>query len=140
MATRPSTIIRQSVVEERRSIGEIVQDVVHDFGDIVRSELRLARAEVTDNVRKAGKASGLLGAAALCGFFAAACLVITCVAALALVMPVWLAALLMCIFLLCIGGAFYGGGRSRLRSVNPVPEQTVQSIKEQVGWTKHQIS
>ena len=55
MATRPSTPI-----EERRSVGEIIEDVVHDFGDIVRSELRLARAEITDKAQRAGKAAGLL--------------------------------------------------------------------------------
>ena len=135
MATRPIT-----PVEERRSIGEIVDALVRDFGEIVRSELRLARAEITEKAQKAGKAAGLLGAAAVCGFLAAACLVTCFLAALALVMPVWLAALLMCVFLICIAAALYAGGRGRLRNVSPVPEQTVETLKEDVRWTKRQIS
>ena len=127
-------------VEERRSVGEIVEDVVRDFGDIVRSELRLARVEITEKVQKAETAAGLLGGAAVCGFFAFGSLVTCCIAALALVMPVWLAALLMSVFLVCIAAALYAGGRARLRNVSPVPEQTVETIKEQVTWTKRRIS
>jgi uncharacterized membrane protein YqjE len=127
-------------VEERRTVGEIIEDVVRDFGDIVRSELRLARAEITEKVQKAGKAAGLLGAAGICGLFAGASLVTCCIAALALAMPVWLAALLMSVFLVCIAAALYAGGRARLRRVSPVPEQTVETIQEQVRWAKRRIS
>ncbi|MBZ5580831.1 MAG: phage holin family protein [Acidobacteriia bacterium] len=129
-------VVRPAEIRDTRSLGEIVQDILRDMQNVIRSELRLARTEMTEKARRAGKAGGLLGAAAVSGLFAAACLVVTCIAALALAMPVWLAALLTAIFLACIAGACYAGGRSRLRKVNPVPEQTVQSVKEDIEWAR----
>ncbi len=129
-------VVRPAELRDTRSLGEIVQDVLRDVQEVIRSEMRLARAEVSEKARKAGKAGGLLGAAAFCGILAAACLVTTGIAALALAMPVWLAALLMCIFLGCIGGACYAGGRARLRRVDMKPQQTIETIKEDVEWAK----
>jgi hypothetical protein len=65
--------------------------------------------------------------------------VAACIAALALAMPVWLAALLMTLVLLGIAAAMYAGGRSKLRDVNAVPERTTQTIKEDLEWAKHHV-
>lgn len=123
-----------------RSAGEIVQDVVRDVGEVVRGEIRLARAEMTEKAGKFGKAGGLFGAAALCGLMGFACLVLAGVAALALVMPVWLAALVISLCLVCIAAAAYAGGRSKMKDINPVPERTVQTIKEDIQWAKHRTT
>jgi nitrate/nitrite transporter NarK len=104
----------------------------------MRSELRLARTEMMDKAKQAGKAGGMLGVAAVAALMALACLVTAGIAAMALAMPLWLAALIMCVFLVCIGGAAYAGGRARLRRVKPVPERTVQTIKDDVQWAKQQ--
>src|ERR1700757_3295764 len=84
-----------------RSAGDILQSVLAGVGQIVRGELRLARAEIREKVAKAGKAGGLLGGAAFCGLFAGACLVAACIAALALVMALWLSALVTAFLLGC---------------------------------------
>lgn len=125
---------------EERSAGEIVQDVMRDVGEVVRGEMRLAKAEVGEKVSKAGKAGGYFGAAALCGVMGFACLVLACVAGMALVMPVWLAALIMSLLLVCIGAAAYAGGKAKLKEVNPVPERTVQTIKDDIQWAKHRTT
>jgi len=122
-----------------RSMGEILQDVVRDFGDIVRAEIRLAKAELGENAKKAGRAAGMFGGAAVCGLLAGMALVAACIAGLATAMPVWLAAALMTLVLLGTAAAMYAGGRSRLRDVNAVPERTAQTIKEDVEWAKHHV-
>jgi hypothetical protein len=122
-----------------RSMGDIMQDVVRDFGDIVRAEIRLAKAEVGENAKKAGSAAGMFGGAAVCGLLGGMALVATCIAALALFMPVWLGALIMTVVLLCGGGAMYFAGRSKLRNVNAVPERTAQTIKDDIEWAKHHV-
>ncbi len=129
-------VIQPVGITDTRSLGEIVRDVLNDAQTLIRSELRLARTEMTEKARLAAKPGGLLGAAALCAALALGCLVAAGIAALALAMPVWLAALLMCVFLACIGGACYAGGRSGLRNIRVVPDQTVQSLKEDVAWAK----
>jgi Flp pilus assembly protein TadB len=123
-----------------RSTGDILQNVVADVGDIVRGEIRLAKAEIRQKAGKAGKAGGMLGGAAICGLFAAACLVVTCIAALALVMGVWLAALIMFVLLGGAGAGLYAVGRERLRRIEPVPEITVQTAKDTLQWAKHRTT
>jgi hypothetical protein len=103
----------------------------------MRAEIRLAKGEVREEVTKAGKAGGFLGGAAVCGFLAAACSVTAGIAALALAMPLWLAGLLMALFLVCIGGALYYGGRTRMKDIDPVPERTVQTLRENLQWARH---
>jgi protein-S-isoprenylcysteine O-methyltransferase Ste14 len=119
-----------------RSAGEIVQDVVHDFGEIVRAEIRLARNEIAEKAQSARRAARWLEAAAVCGVVCVACLAAACVSALAQTMPLWLASLLTALLLLCVGAGMYAAGRSRLRQVNPVPERTAQSVKESLEWLK----
>jgi hypothetical protein len=123
-----------------RSAGEIMQDVVRDVGEVVRGEVRLAKAEMTETARNAGKAGGFFGGAAVAGLMAVASLVLAGIAGMALVMPLWLAALIMGVLLACIGGAAYAGGRAKLKEVHPVPEKTVQTIKDDVQWAKHRTT
>ena len=120
-----------------RSTGEIMQDVVRDLGEVVRGEVRLAKAEVAETARNAGKAGGFMGGAAVCGLMGLAALVLAGIAGLALVMPLWAAALIMGVLLVCIAGAMYAGGRAKLKEVHAVPEKTVQTIKDDVEWAKH---
>jgi len=137
MADRSAVIHR---AEGERSMAEILRDIIGDIQEMIHSEVRLAKAELTEKAQQAGRAGGMLGACALCGFLAAGCFVATIVAALALAMPVWLAALLMGVFLTCTGWALYLGGRVRWRHVHPVPDRTVQTLKDNVAWAKHRTS
>lgn len=123
-----------------RSAGDIAQDVLRDVAEIVRGEVRMARVEIREKAVKAGKAGGLFGGAAVCGLFAGGCFVTACIAALAMHMPLWLAASLMGLFLVCAGSAFYAGARSRLKQIDPVPERTVQTAKDTLQWAKHRTT
>lgn len=125
---------------EVRSPVEIMEDVFRDVGKMIRTEIRLARAEVVEEARKVGKASGFFAGAAVTGFLAAACLTTTIVALFDLVMPLWLAALLTGGILTCVAGAFYAGGRSKLRTVQPVPERTVETMKDNLQWAKQRMT
>lgn len=124
----------------QRSAGEIAQDVMRDVSEVVRGEVRLAKAEMGEKAAKFGKAGGFFGAAALCGIMGFACLVLCGVAAMALVMPVWLAALLMSVCLVCIAAAAYAGGKAKMKDINPVPERTLQTIKDDIQWAKHRTT
>jgi len=121
---------RAGIIE--RPTSAILQDMVRDVGEMVRSELRLAKAEMTDKAKQAGKGAGLLGGAAACALFAGACLVAFCVWALALAMPWGVAALIMAVLLACVGGAMYAGGRGKLRQVDPAPRQAIEAAKEPI--------
>jgi len=135
-----SGVINHHNLREMRSTGEILRDIAQDFQDMVRAEIRLVRTEITNKAQRAGKAGGLFGGAAFCGLMAGACFVVACIAALALAMPLWLAALIMCVFMACIGGAFYQGGRTRLKQIDPVPERTVETMRDTKEWANQRMS
>ncbi len=134
MSDRANTLAAESA--DHRSIAEILRDILQDIGRMVKAEIRLARTELGEQARKAGKAAGMFGGAAVCGLLAAACFVTCAIAALALVMAVWLAALIMGVLLAVIAGGAYVAGRKRLDDVDVVPQQTAASLKENVEWAK----
>jgi hypothetical protein len=123
-----------------RSLGGIVQDVMRDASEVVRGEVRLAKAEVSEKVGKAGKAAGLFGGAAVAGLMGLAALIGAGIAGLALIMPLWMSAALVGILLAAIGGILYALGKTRLTAIDPVPERTVQTIKDDVQWAKHRTT
>ena len=121
----------------QRPVGEIVQDVMRDMGEVIRGEVRLAKAEMSEKVSQAGKSGVLFGGAALCGVMGFGALVFAAIAALTMFVSTWAAASIVGVFLLCVAGALFLGGRAKLKDVTPVPERTVQTLKDDVEWAKH---
>ncbi len=121
---------------DERSLAELLRDIVGNVQEIIRSEIRLARAELGDKARRMRRAGILLGAGAVIGLYALAFLLVSAYNAIALALPPWIAALIIGVVL---GGAalgFLGAGRMRLRQVNPTPEDTVNQLKEDARWIK----
>jgi Putative Actinobacterial Holin-X, holin superfamily III len=123
-----------------RSPGAIVQDLLRDVGDIMRGEIRLAKAEIGEKVQKAGGAGGYIGAAVVCGLLAGMSLTAAFIALMALAMPVWLAAALMSLFLVCIAATLYFAGRQKLKTFDPVPQRTVETMRDNLQWAKHRTT
>jgi Flp pilus assembly protein TadB len=121
---------------EPKPVREVLADMVHDVQDLFRSEARLARAEITDQVGLAKTTGAAFGAAAVTGLFAGFCLIATCIAALALMMPVWAAALIMAFVLGCAAVILYAGAKHKMHQIHAKPEQTVETLREDVQWLK----
>jgi Flp pilus assembly protein TadB len=121
---------------EHQSIAEALRSVIRDVQDLLRAEVRLAKAEVQENVDRARKVGGLIGGAAAVGLFAGMSLVATCIAALAIAIPVWAAALIMTVVLAGAGAFLYSRGIARLRNFHPFPEQTAETLKKDIEWAK----
>jgi len=121
-----------------KPLSEIFQCVVHDAQDLFRSEVRLARAELNDDVARTRSAATMMAPAMIAALFAGMCLVAACIAGLALVLPVWAASLIMTVLLGIAGAVLFAIGRAKLRTVSGVPE-TVQTMKDNVEWAKQLI-
>jgi hypothetical protein len=118
-----------------RSISTVLSDIVGNVQDIVRSELRLARTEATEELGKVRSAGVLLGAGVLLVIFSGIFLLLAAVYALSTVVPAWMAALIVgggvgVIAALCVGVAI-----QRFKSVRAVPKTTA-TVKENVEWAK----
>jgi uncharacterized membrane protein YqjE len=121
------------------SVGELVSQVASDLSQLVRQEMELAKTELKNEAVKAGKGAGMLGGAALAGYFVLLFLSLTGMWALAEAMDTWLAALIIMVIWAIIAAVLFVVGRKRLQQVNPKPEQTIESVKEDVRWTKDQM-
>ena len=120
-----------------QSTAELVRRASEQLSTLVRDELALAKAELAGKAKHAGTGAGLFGGAAAIGLFGVAVLVATAVIALDLVLPLWLAALLVGVLLLIIAGVLALVGRSQLRQgVPPTPEAAVASIKADIETVK----
>jgi Flp pilus assembly protein TadB len=117
--------------EEPPSVGELIKEASEQVSVLVRQEIRLAVAEVKDKGRHAGLGAGLLGAAGVITLYGAAALVAAMVAAWALVLPAWTAALIIAVVLLAVAAVLGLTGRKKIaRAMPPLPEQAIDSTRQ----------
>jgi hypothetical protein len=119
------------------SIGELIGDISNDLSQLFRQEVELAKAEIKQEASKAGKAAGMLGGAGFAGYLAVVLLSFALVFGLANVMDAGWAALIVAVIWAVIGAVLYATGRKRLKTVDPVPRRTVDTIKEDAQWLKN---
>lgn len=123
-----------------RPMGELFKRLSDDLSTLVRQELKLAQAEMTDKGKKAGLGIGMFGAAGIVGLLALGTLTACVVALLATAMSVWVAALIVTVVYGALAGALALTGKNRVSEATPpVPEQTVETVKEDVQWAKTQL-
>ncbi len=103
----------------------------------MRQEVELAKAEVSEKGKRAGIGAGMFGGAGAFGFYAFGALTTAIVAALALAMDTWLAALIVAAVYAAVAGALALTGKNKVQqAMPPVPQDSVDSVKEDVQWTK----
>lgn len=119
------------------SLGDLVSELTGDLSKLMRQELELAKAELREEASKAGKATGMLAAAGFAGYLTTVLLSFALVFALGAVMPLGWAALIVAALWGIAGAVLYTSGRAKLRTVNPKPERTVATLKEDAEWAKH---
>ena len=119
------------------TLGALVHDVTQQMSTLVRDEIRLAQAEMTEKGKRAGIGVGLFGGAGLVALYGVAALLATVVLALALVMPAWLAALIVTVVLFAVAGVLAVQGRSNVSKATPAkPEEAIAGLKEDVATVK----
>jgi uncharacterized membrane protein YqjE len=122
-----------------RGAGELLKELSDHTTKLVRKEIELAKAELGEKGKKAGQGAGMFGGAGLFGVFAFAALTTAIIAALDTAMELWLAALIVAVVYGAVAGVLALQGRNKVQEAGPpVPEQTTESVKEDVQWAKTQ--
>lgn len=119
-----------------RPIGEIVSELSREASTLFRQEVELAKVELKREATKAGKAGGLLAGGAVLGYVALLLLTFAAAWGLAEVMPAGLAFLIVAIVVGAIAGVLAMVGKKRFDDVDPTPETTIQTLKEDKEWLK----
>jgi Putative Actinobacterial Holin-X, holin superfamily III len=115
---------------------ELVRNASEQITRLVRDELELARTEMTAKGKRAGLGAGMLGTGGVIGLFGLAALLVTAGLALDLVVPGWLAALIVSVALLGLAGLLAIGGGRQVKRVDPVPKETVGTVREDIDELK----
>jgi tetrahydromethanopterin S-methyltransferase subunit C len=122
-----------------RPLGDLVKQLAGQTSTLVRQEIDLAKAEMSQKASTAGKGAGLIGGAAVVGLLAAGALTAFLILLLSEAMDAWLAALIVTVVMAAVAAVLGVLGRNRIRAATPaVPEQTVETVKEDVEWAKNQ--
>jgi len=122
---------------EETSIGELIGNISDDLSQLFRQEVELAKVELKQEASKAGKAAGMLGVAGFAGYLAVVLLSFALVFGLANVMDAGWAALIVAVIWAAIGAVLYSSGRKKLKTVDPTPHRTVDTLKEDAKWLKN---
>ena len=121
-----------------RGIGELVKDLASQTSTLVRQEIKLAQAEVTEKGKLAGKGAGMLAGAGVAALLMLGALTALLIIALDSFLPLWLAALIVTLLWGAVAAGLALAGRNALRSATPPVPQTVETVKEDIEWAKTQ--
>jgi len=128
----------QSAELRERSVGELLKQLANETTTLMRQELELAKAEMREKAGKAGPGFGMWGAAGAMALLALGSLTAFLILALDGAMPNWLAALIVGLVYAAIAGLLYLRGKRKVDEAgSPVPEQAIETLKEDVQWAKH---
>jgi Putative Actinobacterial Holin-X, holin superfamily III len=137
MATRNET---ENVLRER-PIGEVAKELTSDVSLLVRQEIELAKAEMAQKGRTAAPGLGMFGGAGVVALCAAGALTAFLVLVFSLFLPEWAAAAIVGAVLAAVAYVLIRQGRERVAEAGkPIPEQTIETVKEDVEWAKTRAS
>src|SRR5215212_9996510 len=123
------------------STGQLISQLTEQISRLVKDEARLAQAEVTQKAKRLGVGAGLFGGAGLFAFFGLAVLVATAVLALALVLPAWLAGLVVAVVLFAVAGVLALVGKKDVaQAAPPVPTQAIAGVQADVATVKQGLA
>jgi uncharacterized membrane protein YqjE len=120
-----------------RPVGELLKQLSQETTTLVRQELDLAKAELAQKGKRAGLGAGMFGGAGAAALLGLGALTAAVIAALDTATALWLAALIAAVLWLALAGVLALRGKNKVQQATPpVPEQTQQSLKEDVQWAK----
>lgn len=121
----------------QQGTGELLKQLADETSTLVRQELELAKAEMAEKGKEAGKGAGMFGGAGVIGLLALGAFTTFLIALLATAMDTWLAALIVTIVYGAIAGVLALQGKKNIKNAGPpVPEHAQDNVKEDVRWVK----
>jgi hypothetical protein len=131
---------QQIMQREERSIGELFSELAGETSTLIRQEMALAQAEMTQKATKAGKNVGYLAVGGAIGYAGLLAIIAGVIMGLSYLMPAWIAALLVGIVIAISSYVMISSGLAALKKMDVKPTETVESIKEDAQWLKNQVT
>ena len=121
------------------SVTRLFSDLVDHLVRLIRQEVTLATAEISEKVGRLGAGAGLVAAGALLAYAALLCFLAAAVLALGKVVSLWLAALIVGAVVVLIGAGLAWYGKRRIRMDQLVPERTLRTLRDDRDWVVQQV-
>jgi hypothetical protein len=129
-----------NTVHEQRPLGELFSELASETGTLVRKEVELAKTEMTAKASSAGRNAAVVAAGGAVAFMGALAVLAGIILALAMVIPLWVSALLVGAVVAAIGGGLVMKGIGSFKRIDPVPRETVRTLEEDKRWAREQLS
>jgi xanthine/uracil permease len=130
------------MVQDRneRSLGDLFSTLTRETSTLLRQEVQLAKAELTQSATEAARGIGMLAAGGAVAYAGLLFVLLAVVFGLIKVgWDAWLAALIVGLVVVAIGAVLMLRARESLKPANLAPQQTVETLKEDAAWAKEQI-
>ncbi len=121
-----------------RSIGELITRLSRETVTLVRKEIQLAKAEMSQKASRAGKNVGFLVIGGVVAYTGLLALVAAVILVLGLVIPYWLSAAIVGLVIAAVGAILVVKGANTLRQEDPTPQETVETLQEDKEWLRDQ--
>ena len=120
--------------EPDKSLGDLVGELTQQFGELVTDHLRLARVEIVEDLKDAGRGAGMVGGGAVAGWIAALILSMAAAWGLAEAMETWLAFLVVGVVWAVAAAVLLSTGKKALKDVDPMPTETIHELEKDKQW------
>lgn len=139
-APNSSPVQEETGAVKQRSISELLQQLTEQTGRLAQKEIELAKAEMAIKGKQIGIGAGAFSGAGVLALLALGALTAAAILALATAVDGWLAALIVAVVYLAVAGVLSLFGRAKVREATPaVPEQTAETVKQDLQLTKDKI-
>lgn len=122
-----------------RPLTTLFSELTQETMSLFRKEIQLARSELTDKARQAGRGAAEIAAGAVLLLVALGALAAAAILGLATVVQPWLAAVIVGVVLALIGGIVLSSGVSNVRTNSLAPHRTMDTLRDNTRWAKEQL-
>jgi hypothetical protein len=123
-----------------RPVAALLSDLAGETSTLVRQEIALFKAELSEKLGRTGVGAGALAAGAVIAFSGWLALVAAAILGLSHLLAPWLSAVIIGILVIALGAGLALFGKSRLKADALVPRRTLNSLREDEAWIRDQIS
>jgi uncharacterized membrane protein YqjE len=131
-----TSVDRTTTDGDTKSLRELVSEMTGEISQLFRAEIELAKTEAKEEAAKAARAGAMFGVAGFVAYLAVIMLSFAAAWALAAVIPDGLAFLLVGVAYVVVAAVCFLMGRKRIQEFSPVPQETVETLKEDVEWAR----
>ncbi|WNM56607.1 phage holin family protein [Candidatus Nitrospira allomarina] len=129
-----------SVYQEERPLSDLFRDLMNEAKILIQQEMQLLKLEMSQKAKQAGKDVGFIAVGGALAYAGLLGLLYAAILALALIIPAWASALIVGLAVVGIGYALIQKGISDLKTMDPAPQKTIDSLKETKQWTTNVLN